>query len=99
MAELIDLQISSLGLAAMDALAPARGQTVLDIGCGAGQTVLQLADRVGEVGRVVGVDVGPRVFAVARSRTPHLTSVRLLQEGAAKSALPNESVDLVFSRV
>jgi len=68
LAELIDLQMSPLGLTAMAGLAPSRGQAVLDVGCGAGQTILQLAERVGETGRVVGVDVAPRVLDVARAR-------------------------------
>jgi len=98
LAELIDLQMSPLGLAAIDALAPARGQVVLDVGCGAGETILQLAERVGEVGRVVGVDVAPRVLDVARSRTAHLPQVTLLHEDAADMALPDESFDGIYSR-
>lgn len=98
LADLIDLQMSPLGLAAMDALAPTSGQTVLDIGCGAGETVLQLADRVGATGRVVGVDIAPRVLAVARIRTAHLKQVALLQEDAADLSLASRSVDSAFSR-
>jgi SAM-dependent methyltransferase len=98
LADLIDLQMSPLGIAAMDALAPAEGQTVLDIGCGAGQTILQLMDRIGPTGRVIGVDLAPRVLAVARARTGHLPQVMLLQEDAASLALPEQSVDGIFSR-
>lgn len=98
LADLIDLQMSPLGLVAMDALAPAAGQTILDVGCGAGETILQLADRVGVTGRVIGVDIAPRVLAVARKRTAHLPQVTLLQEDAARLALPDRSVDGVFSR-
>jgi SAM-dependent methyltransferase len=98
LAELIDLQMSPLGLAAMDALAPVAGQTVLDIGCGAGETILQLAERVGLTGRVLGVDIGPRVLANARARTSHLPQVTLLQEDAAKLALTERSIDGIFSR-
>lgn len=98
LADLIDLQMSPLGIAAMDALAPAEGQTVLDIGCGAGQTILQLMDRIGPTGRVIGVDLAPRVLAVARARTGHLPQVTLLQEDAASLALPEQSVDGIFSR-
>ncbi|MBL8646416.1 MAG: methyltransferase domain-containing protein [Sphingosinicella sp.] len=98
LADLIDLQMSPLGLAAMDALAPSSGETVLDVGCGAGETIIQLADRVGSTGRVVGVDIAPRVLAVARARTAHLHQVTLLQEDAADLALPDQSVDCVFSR-
>jgi ubiquinone/menaquinone biosynthesis C-methylase UbiE len=43
------------GLAAIDALEPTKGEQVLDIGCGCGQTSLALADRVGSTGSVVGV--------------------------------------------
>jgi len=95
---LIDRQISPLGLAAMDALAPTLGQTVLDIGCGAGETILQLAHRVGPKGQVLGVDLAPRVLDVARVRTRHLAQVTLMQADAALLPLPAESVDGIFSR-
>jgi len=98
LAELIDLQMSPLGLAAMDVLAPAAGETVLDVGCGAGETILQLAERVGVSGHIVGVDIAPRVLDVARSRTAHLPQVALLQEDAGKLALPDESFDSIYSR-
>jgi SAM-dependent methyltransferase len=97
-APLIDLQMSPLGLAAMDALAPAHGQTVLDVGCGAGETLVQLAERVGETGRVVGVDVGPRVLEIARSKTAHLPHVTVLRDDAANLALPEDSFDGIYSR-
>lgn len=98
LADLIDQQMNPLGLAAMAALAPEEGQTVLDVGCGAGETILQLAERVGSSGRVIGVDIGPRVLAVARQRTAHLPQVQLLRESAAELGLPDQSVDGVFSR-
>jgi SAM-dependent methyltransferase len=98
LADLIDRQMSPLGLAAMAALGPEEGQTVLDVGCGAGETVLQLVERVGSSGRVTGVDIGPRVLAVARRRTAHLPQVQLLRENAAELGLPDQSVDCVFSR-
>jgi len=98
LAELIDLQMSPLGLAAMAGLAPSRGQAVLDVGCGAGQTILQLAEKVGEAGRVVGVDVAARVLDVARARTRHLPQVTLLREDVATISLPDESFDGIYSR-
>jgi SAM-dependent methyltransferase len=95
---LIDRQMSPLGLAAMEALDPAPGQTVLDVGCGGGETVLQLAHRVGPEGRVIGVDIAPRVLAVARARTSHLAQIALVQADAALLTLPAESIDGIFSR-
>jgi len=97
-ADLLDLQLSPLGLAAMDALAPQPGQTIVDIGCGAGQTVQQLASRVGPSGRIIGVDTASRVLDVARSRTAALDQVQLIQADAATLALPDEMADGVYSR-
>ena len=97
-ADLLDLQLSPLGLAAMDALAPQPGQTIVDIGCGAGQTLQQLASRVGPSGRVIGVDLGPRVLEVARARTATLGQVQLIQADAAALALPDAMADGVYSR-
>ena len=98
MVDLLDLQLSPLGLAAMDALAPQPGQTIVDIGCGAGQTVEQLAKRVGPRGHVIGVDIAPRVLEVARSRTADLSQVQLIQADAAALTLPDQMADGVYSR-
>jgi len=97
-ADLLDLQLSPIGLAAMDALDPQPGQTIVDIGCGAGQTTQQLANRVGSLGRVIGVDIALRVLDVARSRTATLAQVQLIQADAATLALPDEMADGVYSR-
>src|SRR5437868_2385215 len=94
----MDRQLSPLGLRAMDALAPRAGETVVDIGCGAGQTVLQLAERVGPRGRVVGVDIAPRLLDVARERASGLEHVSFIEADAARLDLPARSVDAVFSR-
>jgi SAM-dependent methyltransferase len=96
--ELIDLQLSPLGLRAIEALGLGTGDVVLDIGCGAGQTLLQLAERVGTKGQVIGVDVAPLLLEIARRRTEPLTQVRLIQADAQHLDLPSESTDAVFSR-
>jgi ubiquinone/menaquinone biosynthesis C-methylase UbiE len=97
-ADLLDLQLSPLGLAAIDALAPQPRETIVDIGCGAGQTVQQLASRVGPLGRVIGVDIAPRVLEVARSRTAALAQVQLIEADAAALDLPDGTADGVYSR-
>jgi len=96
--ELIDLQLSPLGLRAIEALHLNSGDAVLDIGCGAGQTLLQLAERVGTEGQVIGVDVSPLLLGIAERRTESLSQVRLIQADAQSLGLPSESVDAVFSR-
>lgn len=45
------------------------GMTVLDVGCGAGDVALLLADMVGPDGRVVGVDRNAAILATAERRT------------------------------
>ncbi len=96
--ELIDLQLSPLGLRAIEALSLCSGDIVLDIGCGAGQTLLQLAERVGIEGQVIGVDVAPLLLEIAKRRTEPLSQVRLIQADAQSLDLPSESTDAVFSR-
>lgn len=96
--ELIDLQLSPLGLRAIEMLDPSAGDVVLDIGCGTGQTLLQLAEHVGTEGQVIGVDVAPLLLDIARQRTGPLSQVRLIQADAQSLDLPSESADAVFSR-
>ena len=96
--ELIDLQLSPLGLKAIEALDPGLGNVILDIGCGAGQTLLQLAERVGPAGQVIGVDIARRLLAIARRRTAQLDQVRLIEGDAQSLDLPTASADTLFSR-
>lgn len=97
-ADLLDLQLSPLGLRGNEALAPRIGETVLDVGCGAGQSVLQLADRVGPTGRVTGVDIAPPLLAVARRRAVGRDQVDFVEGDAQTLELPDGSFDCVYSR-
>ncbi len=96
--ELLDLQLSPLGMRAIDALGPALGDMVVDIGCGAGQSTLQLAGRVGAVGRVVGVDIAAPLLDLARHRAADLPQVSFLQADAQCLDLPDQSADGIYSR-
>ena len=96
--ELLDLQLSPLGLHAIAALSPKPGEVIADIGCGAGQTVLQLAQLVGPEGRVIGVDIAPLLLDIARERTQGLSQVSFIAGDAQQLDLPNQSIDGLFSR-
>jgi SAM-dependent methyltransferase len=96
--EKIDLQLSPLGLKAIEALNPGLGNTVLDIGCGTGQTLLQLAERVGPKGHVIGIDIAPALLEVARHRTIQLSQVKLIESDAQMLNLPSKTADAIFSR-
>ena len=50
------LEGTSRRLAVFEALAISSGQTVLDLGCGGGHLVRDIALAVGDSGRVVGLD-------------------------------------------
>lgn len=94
-----DAQLEPLGQAVIDKLAPAGGERVLDVGCGAGQTLLQLAERVGPEGRVVGVDVSEPLLTRARERAQEarLGQVEFVLGDAATQRF-EEPFDVVFSR-
>jgi SAM-dependent methyltransferase len=96
--ELVDLQLSPLGLRAIEVLSPMPGEAVVDVGCGAGQSVLQLAQRVGPQGRVIGIDIAPLLLDVARRRADGLPQVSFVEADAQSVGLPNQSADAIFSR-
>jgi ubiquinone/menaquinone biosynthesis C-methylase UbiE len=64
--DVLELQLAPLGRRALAALAPRSGESVLDIGCGGGDTALELARLVAPDGQVVGIDVSAAVLAIAR---------------------------------
>lgn len=95
----IDRQIRPLGLAAMQRLAPAPGEQVVDVGCGCGDTSLELARRVGPEGGVLGLDISAPMLEVARSRAEAagLRNLTFHEADAQTAALPGDR-DAVFSR-
>lgn len=66
---------------AIDWLGLARGQRVLDVACGTGLSLPLLAERVGEAGQVVGVELSPEMLQQARARVAQarLTQVVLVE--------------------
>jgi len=97
---LLDAQIDALGRAAMDLLPLAAGARVIDVGCGCGQSVLELAERVGPHGHVLGVDVSAPMLARAaeRVRAAGYRHVELREADAQTHAFAPGAADAVFSR-
>ena len=99
MNDVIDAQISPLGEAAMARAAVVASDRVLDIGCGCGQTSLQLAERVGEEGRVLGLDISAVMLARARERAKRAGLANLEFRNADAQTEPfTGNFDLLFSR-
>ncbi|ATQ43723.1 class I SAM-dependent methyltransferase [Caulobacter mirabilis] len=94
----LDRQLEPLGELAMDALAPQPGDRVIDIGCGSGQTTLALAQRVGDGGRVEGVDISVPMLEIARRRAELHSNIAFLEADAQTHAFPPHGADKVFSR-
>lgn len=94
----LDRQIEPLGLRAMEVGAPKPGERVLDIGCGCGQTSLELAQRVGPAGQVSGVDISEPMLEVARRRGGAAANVSFLASDAQTQVFPPGGFDLAFSR-
>ncbi len=99
-ADRIDAHIGPLGRLALERAVIARGQRVLDVGCGCGQTSLELAGRVGPTGRVTGIDLSAEMLAVAarRAREAGLANLRFEVADAQTEALAAGGFDRVFSR-
>jgi SAM-dependent methyltransferase len=93
-AEALDPLLAHFGSAAIDVLQPKVGERILDVGCGAGWTSRELAQRVASRGEVTGIDISPALLAIARSRGGN---VRYLEQDAATASFDNV-FDAVFSR-
>lgn len=76
-----------------------RGDRVLDVGCGFGDTAIKLAALVGPAGEVVGVDCCDAFLDYARKdvEARGLRNVRFTR-GDAEIALPTDQYDFVFAR-
>ncbi len=94
----IEAVMQGLNEVLVDAAAPKAGESVLDIGCGGGLTSFAIAQRVGADGHVTGVDVSPRILAVAKRRHADRLPVNFTLGDAATADLGREKYDLLVSR-
>ncbi|MEE8164287.1 MAG: methyltransferase domain-containing protein, partial [Myxococcota bacterium] len=66
--EMLDAQIEPLGRTAQERARISQGEHVLDVGCGCGQSTLEIAERIGTSGHVVGIDISETMLARATVR-------------------------------
>jgi arsenite methyltransferase len=91
---------ASLGCGVPTAVADLHeGETVLDLGSGAGADVLISAKRVGPTGRAIGLDMTDEMLALARAnaRQAGATNVAFVKGHIEHIPLPDASVDVVIS--
>lgn len=95
-----DNTASFAGVANPHSIAPLRaGETVVDIGCGAGMDLMLAARHVGPNGRAIGVDMTPAMAEKARAgaRAAGLANVEVRVGDALDLPLDDASVDVVLS--
>jgi ubiquinone/menaquinone biosynthesis C-methylase UbiE len=91
---------TSLGCGVPTALANlAEGETVLDLGSGAGADVLISARRVGQSGRAIGLDMTDEMLDLARrnAREAGVANAEFVKGYIERIPLPDASVDVVIS--
>ncbi len=76
-----------------------RGETVLDIGCGAGVDTLVAAIMVGSKGHVTGIDLTPEMLKRAKTnlRKTSLKNVTFQEGSAEQLPFPDGAFDVVIS--
>lgn len=92
--------LASLGCGNPTALAELRaGEVVLDLGSGGGIDVLLSARRVGQTGKVYGLDMTDEMLALARDnqRKAGVENVEFLRGDIEDIPLPEGSVDVIIS--
>ena len=91
---------ASLGCGVPTAVADLHeGETVLDLGSGAGADVLISARRVGPSGRAIGLDMTDEMLELARSNAASagVENAEFLKGYIEEIPLPDDSVDVVIS--
>jgi ubiquinone/menaquinone biosynthesis C-methylase UbiE len=91
---------ASLGCGVPTAVADLHeGETVLDLGSGAGADVLISARRVGPTGRAIGLDMTDEMLELARANAAEagVANVEFVKGYLEEMPLPDASVDVVIS--
>ena len=99
-AENQDAKLLPIGLAAIDYCDILPGQAVLDTGCGNGTTVFEISRRVGDEGRVLGIDISGPMLENARQRLAELglRNVKFELNDVATYPFEENTFDRAFSR-
>jgi len=96
---LADRSEAPIRRAGLQLLAARAGENVIEVGCGTGHGLVELAKAVGPTGRIFGLDLSARMLEQARANLAKaglLERVRLRRGDAAQMPYPKASMDGVF---
>lgn len=97
--KVLDSQLQAFGHAAMDRASLANGERVIDVGCGTGETSMELGRRVGPCGDVLGVDLSAPLLSIARGALAQTSFEHVRFEHADASSFSYDgAADVIFSR-
>lgn len=88
--EVVHQRMRTLG-----ALSPRVGEYIVDVGCGPGLLVHDLAPQVGSEGRVLGVDSSLPMIRLAERRCSDLPQVELVEGDATNLTIADSTFDAV----
>lgn len=80
-----------------DALRPAPGDTIADVGCGNGLLTAELARAVGPTGRVLGIDPSEAMRSSAKNRCHEYDWVQIMEGEAGQLPVEDASLDKAVS--
>ena len=82
----------------IDALEIKPGQTIADLGAGSGYYSFRIAPLVGPTGRVLAIDIEPKMLEVIAERAgrEHVTNIATVRSSERDPHLAPHSVDLLF---
>jgi len=98
--ETMEPSLLPFGRMTMAAAGISAGESVLDVGCGCGDTSFELARRIGPDSRVLGIDISEPILAYAKARARSVVERNLEFECGDAQSLSFEAAafDVVFSR-
>ena len=94
-----DRMLHPLGHRALESGLPQPGERVLDVGCGCGDTTIDLARKVAPSGTATGIDVSTMMLARAQERTAGTNlNISFIDDDAQTHGFADGSFDVVYSR-